>query len=75
MHESIDLNVLWSLVVTIELLLDVFGMSDDPMRSLGLGDRNINQLEHTLAITVETTKANHQSITFLHFSYHWQRSS
>ena len=31
MHESIDLNVLWSLVVTIELLLDVFGMSDDPI--------------------------------------------
>ncbi len=60
----------------------MLSVSDDPIikgqfavHSPGFRYRNINQLEDTLPITVETTEANHHTITCLHFEYQPQRSS
>jgi len=57
-----DLNVRLSPGLTIELLLDVLSMSNNPilkgqltLRLLGFSYRNIDQLEDTLPIAIEAT--------------------
>ena len=71
-------HALWSR----EDALDNLSVGDDvthaahlPLLLLGFLLGHLHQVKDALPVAVQPSKAKHQCITRLHFSYQWQRSS